>query len=404
MICSGLDKLVNSLFECMRNQGYMESTIKMYRRPFNKLIALSKKMNTDGLTSEVKTAFLSDTRNERTGKQSLEKTRLRVRCIKLLEELQLHGSFNFTPYTKSRKQPFCFEGSKKIYADFEFYLKSESVSQATRDSILLIGYRFLHYLEALNIKTIDNALPSVVPGFFGEISKTWKPESMHIVIYGLGKFLKFADKKGDLLACVPKSKRSKIIIPTLNKNEESALWKVIQSNFITSRDRAILLLSMLMGLRSSDIIQLKIIDLDWSNDTLSLIQRKTGIPLILPLVPAVGNAIMEYILCERPNSSSSHVFLRYEAPHKPFTQHSACYAISKKIFHLANIRKEKQRKGLHLLRHYAASKMLSKGVAVQTISSLLGHSDPNTTKLYLSTDKEKLCSCCLPLPASLKEA
>jgi len=401
----GLNEVIDNLLDCMSNQGYMESTIHMYRSPFNKLMMLSKQMRTNKLTSELSETFLSDTQNEKTGQYSSEKVRLRTRCIKLLEDYLLHGSFVFTIYKKSKRKPFRFMYSEKIYTELEQFLRrEENISHSTIYSILFVTNRFLHYLETLNIKTIDSAPPSVIPGFFGEISKTWKPEGMHIIIYGLRKFLKFADKNGHLLTSVPKANRIKTIIPALSKNEESALWKVIHSTLVSPRDRALLLLSMLMGLRSCDITNLKSKDLDWSNDTLCIVQRKTGAPLMLPLIPAVGNAIMEYMLHDRPSSNSPYIFLRYDAPHEPLTGHSSCYAISRKIFHLANIRKENQRKGFHLLRHHAASKMLSKGIAIQTISSLLGHTDPDTTKLYLSTDQIKLGSCCLPLPAEHREA
>ena len=227
---------------------------------------------------------------------------------------------------------------------------------------------------------------------------------MHIIIDGLKRLLKFADKDSRLLPCVPKARRTRPIIPTLTVDEESALWRMIDSELVAPRDRAIILLSMLTGLRGSDIVSLEIKDIDWISDTISIIQRKTGTLLILPLIPAVGNAIMKYLLNDRPKSSSPELFLRYDAPYRPLEGHSSCYAITKKIFDLAGIREENQRKGLHLLRHHAASKMLSKGVAIQTISSLLGHTDPDTTKLYLSTDREKLLGCCLPLPTEVKEA
>jgi len=399
-----LEELIENLLDSMRKQGYMESTISMYRSPFNKLINLSKQMNTDRLTLELSSAFVSDTFNERNGQYSSEKVRLRTRCIKLLEDYLDNGTFVFKTYKKSKKQPFCSWYSEEIYSRFEQFLKTENISDSTTYSALLIAYRFLHYLESVGIESIANAPPWVIPGFFGEMSKTWSHRGMHIIIDGLKRFLKFTDKDSRLLPCVPKARRTRPIIPTLTEDEESALWHMIDSGLVAPRDRAIILLSMLTGLRASDVVSLEIKDIDWTNDTISIVQRKTGTLLMLPLVPAVGNAIMTYLLNDRPKSSSPKLFLRYDAPYRPLKGHSSCYAISKKVFGLAGIREGNQRKGFHLLRHHTASKMLSKGVAIQTISSLLGHTDPDTTKLYLSTDREKLLGCCLPLPTEVKEA
>lgn len=399
-----LEELIGNLLDSMREQGYMESTINMYRSPFKKLVNLSKQMSTDRLTLELSGAFVSDTLNERTGQYSSEKVRLRRRCIKLLEDYLANGIFVFKIYTKSKKQPFCSWHSGEIYSGFEQFLKTGTISDSTTYGALLIAYRFLHYLESVGIQSIDGAPHWVIPGFFGEMSKTWSRKGMHIIIDGLKRFLKFADKDSHLLPSVPKARRTRPIIPTLTEDEEFALWRIIDSEIVAPRDRAIILLSMLTGLRSSDIVNLEIKDIDWTNDIISVVQRKTGTPLILPLVPAVGNAIMTYLLNDRPKASSSKLFLRYDAPYRPLEGHSSCYAISKKVFDLAGIREGNQRKGLHLLRHHTASKMLSKGVAIQTISSLLGHTDPDTTKLYLSTDREKLLGCCLPLPTEVKEA
>lgn len=250
-----LEELIENLLDSMRKQGYMESTISMYRSPFNKLINLSKQMNTDRLTPELSSAFVSDTFNERTGQYSSEKVRLRTRCINLLEDYLANGTFVFKIYKKSKKQPFCSWYSEEIYSRFEQFLKTENISDSTKYSALLIVYRFLHYLESVGIESIDNAPPWVIPGFFGEMSKTWSRGGMHIIIDGLKRFLKFADKDSRLLPCVPKARRTRPIIPTLTEDEESALWHMIDSELIAPRDRAIILLSMLTGLRASDIVR-----------------------------------------------------------------------------------------------------------------------------------------------------
>lgn len=398
-----LEDLIENLLDSMHKQCYMDSTIRMYRRTFNKLINLSKIMVTNSLTPELSGAFVSNTLSERTGQYSSEKVRLRTRCIKLLEDYLANGMFVFKIYKKSRKQPFCSRYSDEIYSGFEQFLKTENISYSTACCALLIAYRFLHYLESVEIKSIDDAPHWVIPGFFGEMSKTWSSKGMHIIIDGLKRFLKFIDKNNHLLPCIPKARRSRPIIPTLTENEESALWCMINSELVAPRDRIIILLSMLTGLRASDIVNLEIKDIDWTNDTISIVQRKTGNALMLPLVPAIGNAIMTYLLYDRPKSSSPKLFLRYDAPYGPLGGHSSCYAITKRVFGLAGIREGNQRKGLHLLRHYTASRMLSKGIAIQTISTLLGHTDPDTTQLYFSTEREKLLGCCLPLPAGVKE-
>lgn len=112
-----LEELIENLLDSMRKQGYMESTISMYRSPFNKLINLSKQMNTDRLTPELSSAFVSDTFNERTGQYSSEKVRLRTRCINLLEDYLANGMFVFKIYKKARNNRFVHGIAKKSILD-----------------------------------------------------------------------------------------------------------------------------------------------------------------------------------------------------------------------------------------------------------------------------------------------
>jgi hypothetical protein len=136
-----LEELIGNLLDSMREQGYMESTISLYRSLFKKLINLSKQMSTDRLTLDLSGAFVSDTLNERTGQYSSEKVRLRRRCIKLLEEYLANGAFVFKIYKKSKKQPFCSWYSEEIYSGFEQFLKTETISDSTTYGALLIAYR-----------------------------------------------------------------------------------------------------------------------------------------------------------------------------------------------------------------------------------------------------------------------
>ncbi|WP_349361763.1 tyrosine-type recombinase/integrase [Paenarthrobacter sp. PH39-S1] len=55
--------------------------------------------------------------------------------------------------------------------------------------------------------------------------------------------------------------------------------------------------------------------------------------------------------------------------------------------------------GTRLLRHNAASQLLRAGTPLPTISAVLGHSSPDSTNVYLSTDTEHLRACVLRLPA-----
>ena len=159
-----------------------------------------------------------------------------------------------------------------------------------------------------------------------------------------------------------------------------------------------LLLALRTGLRSIDIISLKLGDIQWKRNTIEIVQAKTGTPLVLPLLTDVGNAIVDYILNGRPDSQQPYLFLHTQAPYRKLSEHSACYGISCKMMKAAGIRQDaKDRRGFHSLRHYVATRLLSEETPLPIISSILGHRNKDSTKVYLSSDLVHLRACALGL-------
>jgi integrase len=221
---------------------------------------------------------------------------------------------------------------------------------------------------------------------------------MQGVAFHLRAFLEFADGGERLLPIVPSHcPRGKLIVPVLSDQEHAALKRALTSPEISLRDRAVVRLCLRTGLRSIDIVRMKLSDIDWVNDTILIVQSKTGRPFRIPLTTDVGNLLSAYILTERFPADTPYVFLRSRAPYRPISR-SACYGFLCKVFAKAGIRVGDERKGLHVLRHSVASRMLSAGVPVATIASALGHADKTSTDAYLTTDEERMRECALPLP------
>lgn len=250
------------------------------------------------------------------------------------------------------------------------------------------------FIEALGYTDLKSVPLEIIRKFFDALTTTWQAGSLRTAAAGLRSFLRFAEDDSRLLTIIPeKLLRKRTIIPVLTQEEEKAVWDVLQTDVVSTRDKAIMLLALLTGIRAVDILNLKLGDIDWQGDIINISQQKTNKSLVLPLLPAIGNTLVRYIMNDRPESNSPYVFLSCNAPHKPLKEHSACYAIVRKIFARAGVRSANELKGTRLLRHHVASKMLRKGVALQTISSTLGHVNPDSTDIYLTTDEEKLREC-----------
>jgi integrase len=169
------------------------------------------------------------------------------------------------------------------------------------------------------------------------------------------------------------------------------------SNGLSLRDRAIATMLLHTGLRRSDIAELMMDSIDWGNDTIYVTQRKTSVPLELPLSAVVGNAVFDYIRLARPDTADNHLFVREKGPHTSLSS-NGIYDIVDNMLNAANIRQEPgARRGTHLFRHRATTTMLESKVQQPVISHILGHTSPRSLEPYLHADFVHLKDCSLDI-------
>ena len=164
------------------------------------------------------------------------------------------------------------------------------------------------------------------------------------------------------------------------------------------RDRAVMLLASLLGLRSGDIKGLRFDQIDWANRRLSVVQRKTGRRLDLPLPEECALAIIDYWKNERAKVDDAQVFLRRRAPHQPPVSGNHFHQVVAGCFARAGVEVSGRHRGLHALRHSAAIGMLESGTPYPVIGAVLGHADANTTRRCLRVDLTHLRALALEVP------
>lgn len=104
----------------------------------------------------------------------------------------------------------------------------------------------------------------------------------------------------------------------------------------------------------------------------------------------------EYILHARPKNDFPHIFLRAQAPFQPLNAGSAVGYTYAKYQQKAGIeRRPFDGKGFHSLRRMLAKDMTVAGIPVTTTAQILGHSNLNTVKQYISLDTVHLKECAL---------
>ena len=154
------------------------------------------------------------------------------------------------------------------------------------------------------------------------------------------------------------------------------------------RDYAILLLLSVYGMRSSEVVNLRLEDLDWKNERLYLQRAKRSKPQIFPLSKTVGEAILQYLKEVRPNNFLiKEVFISRRSPYRPLKTSAIYQVVSRR---LKPLKLKIKHHGPHALRHGCATHLINEGVSLKEISDHLGHQGLETTRIYAKVDLTNL--------------
>lgn len=152
------------------------------------------------------------------------------------------------------------------------------------------------------------------------------------------------------------------------------------------RDRAILLLLVVYGLRISEVRHLRFNDIDWENKTIQIKHSKRGPIQKFPLIQSVGQALIRYIKKVRPESSLySEIFLTLQVPYRPVKHFYNIVVDRWKSINVAI-----KHHGPHSLRHACATHLINQGMTLKTIADQLGHRSLDSTSIYAKVDLTRL--------------
>lgn len=145
------------------------------------------------------------------------------------------------------------------------------------------------------------------------------------------------------------------------------------------RAKAILLLFALYGLRSSEVVHLRLADVDWENKTFTIRRAKRGGFQQFPLHEEVNSAIRRYIGTTRPKCLCPNVFVTITCPYRPLITNTIS-AIVKSRMQKQGIRP--RHSGPQSLRHACATRLLSEGASFPEIADFLGHRNCESVRIY----------------------
>ena len=298
---------------------------------------------------------------------------------------------------------FC-ESHEVVLNEFLDSLR-ERYSDSTLCSYVHALNKLSPYLEGIGVRDVSDIDARAIVGFMDEVARSGVGQQTIYAtaskLRGLLGWLRSTGRIDEPLAeFVPKAKTPRAEPPdTYTDAEVEAIIGAADTAGPTGkRDLVACLLAARLGMRSSDIVNLRFENLQWREGAISFTSAKTGTPTTLPLTNEIGSAIISYVKNGRPQSDEPYVLLRHN---KPYTRMrpSRIYDIVASAMHSAGLAKDGRRRGPHALRASVATRLMRNGVPLPVITRTLSHSCSETSKFYLKAEIESLRRCALDVPS-----
>lgn len=271
------------------------------------------------------------------------------------------------------------------YIRFERRLSKNTIVSYQRD---LEKYRF--FLKHNKIKEILNVSNDQILYFLEFLYKTQNSSSVSRILSTLRTFYKYLVRDGKIqknpFSSIKNPKLPKKILEILDEQEvKKFLESIPSSSYLELRDKAMFELLYSCGMRVSEIVDLKLSDIDFEEGLIRFI-GKGNKERITPVGDSAKDCLGKYIRAARYNlereRKSENVFLNRNG--QKITR-QGFWKILKKYAGKVNTSKNLYP---HLFRHSYATHMLERGADLRIVQELLGHSSISTTEIYTNINKK----------------
>jgi site-specific recombinase XerD len=286
---------------------------------------------------------------------------------------------------------------------FERYLSDElGFVKTTVSGYTTTAGQFLRTTFGKGLASVDKLDARAVGAFIQDYARDHGRASAHYVTRALRSFFRFLRHRGyvttDLASAVPRvASWSLAGLPKHLPPDgvERVLARCDDTTAIGRRNHAILLILARLGLRSCEVADLRLDDLDWQHGLVRVRSSKGGRWTSMPLPTDVGQGLASYLEQARPRCACREVFVRHRAPVGGLTRmairHVASSAISRAGITGVCL-------GSHTFRHTLATDLLRHGASLDEIGEVLRHKDASTTAIYAKVDLTTLRSLAMCWP------
>ena len=380
-----------SLLALLKEKAYKESTLSSYSNIFSHLNLFLNKKNLD-LNRDSINRFIEDVLDDRNISSHTKK--LRISAVKRLADYVDNSKYvpvHFPSYSLTTN-----DSNKKVLDEYLTFCKGAGNKEKTISQKRSAITKFLVSCEKQSMKSVADINPSIIQKALLEMEsgkrESWPKVALFLRYLATTNVIPF-----DYSTFVPKFNKVKIIPTVYTTAEIKAVEDTIDLNTdLGIRDKAIFLLASRLGIRASDIVRMKMENLDFKDKRINIVQTKTGVPISLPMIEEIENAISKY-LGVRPESDSTCLFLKARPPYDQMSC-AAITSVVAKYFTASGVDCSHKKHGPRSLRSSLASSMVNDQIPYEVVSRVLGHSGKETVKHYAKLDVEELRVCALAVP------
>lgn len=239
---------------------------------------------------------MSNDKSSRSGEYRYGRFLSHNRCIRFLESYLETGKVSINKSHEPVGETIS-DGFAEVLMLYDQVEKASGLSTSS----LVKNRRTIRYLMEYMTSLGYWKLSDIQPGDTIEdmLDKHYAPTSLVTAISGMRRFYEmFPEIRQFRLEIPSRMPRKRSIIDVYSEDEQEKIAVFLSSADISRRDAAICLLSFETGLRSVDICNLRLGDVDWKHDVIHIVQSKTHRPLNLPIRSSYGNAMVDYLLEE----------------------------------------------------------------------------------------------------------
>ncbi len=397
---SNFNEAASAALDFLKNNlSYKYVTLRHYRSRWQSLKAYMESQKIDFISPEVCNDFLAIFYNGR------KKSDLSVNEKNIEKAVSVLSEFITTGNVQKKNKTTHLDGTiGMLMRDFLASKKSQRRSCLTIDKIESHLSNFNFWLLSNGVSSVENIKQIHIICFIKSIDST-KKSLIHDTLQDLRGLFSYLYKKEiisvNMASSIPKDKyanQSQLPSYYTETEIEQLLRSIDRGTAVGKRDYAIILLAARLGLRTSDIARLKFENLHWEDSMIVLNQYKTGKDLTLPLLPVIGNAILDYIQYGRPQCHEKNIFILAISPFIPASSRSISTMVHRRFID-SNLYVKMRKHGVHALRHSLVKELLNNNQSLPVIAEVLGHKNVESTRHYIRIDTESLRKCSLDVPS-----